>query len=45
MSNETTDQVVEETTPVVEDVVEAAPEQEIDPVAALTADLQRLQAE
>ena len=27
------------------DVVEAAPEQEIDPVAALTADLQRLQAE
>ena len=45
MSNETTDQVVEETTPVVEDVVEAAPEQEIDPVAALTADIQRLQAE
>ena len=45
MSNEATDQVVEETTPVVEDVVEAAPEQEIDPVAALTADLQRLQAE
>lgn len=40
----------EETTPVVEDildevVVEAAPVQEIDPVAALTADLQRLQAE
>ena len=27
------------------DVAEAAPEQEIDPVAALTADLQRLQAE
>jgi molecular chaperone GrpE len=26
-------------------VIEAAPEQEIDPVAALTADLQRLQAE
>ena len=45
MSNETTDQVVEETTPVVEDVVEAAPDQEIDPVAALTADLKRLQAE
>jgi len=46
MSNETTDQVVEETTPVVEEVVEAAaPDQEIDPVAALTADLQRLQAE
>ena len=42
---EATDQVVEETTPVVEDVVEAAPDQEIDPVAALTADLQRLQAE
>ncbi|CAB4886891.1 unannotated protein [freshwater metagenome] len=40
----------EETTPVVEDVledvvVEAAPVQEIDPVAALTGDLQRLQAE
>ena len=50
MSNETTEEVVEDTTPVVEDVVEAAPEQEIDPVAAqttatLTADLQRLQAE
>ena len=44
--NEATDQVVEETTPVVEEVViEAAPDQEIDPVAALTADLQRLQAE
>ena len=47
---EATDQVVEETTPVVEDVVEAAPDQEIDPAAAqtaaeLTADLQRLQAE
>jgi len=42
---EATDQVVEETTPVEEVVVEAAPEQEIDPVAALTADLQRLQAE
>jgi len=28
-----------------EDVVEAAPDQPIDPVAALTADLQRLQAE
>ena len=48
---EATDQVVEETTPVVDEVVvEAAPEQEIDPVAAqtsaeLTADLQRLQAE
>jgi molecular chaperone GrpE len=45
MSTEATDQVVEETTPVVEDVVEAAPDQAIDPVAALTADLQRLQAE
>jgi molecular chaperone GrpE len=46
MSNDATDQVVEETTPVVEDVVEVvAPDQEIDPVAALTADLQRLQAE
>ena len=44
--NEATDQVVEETTPVVEEVVvEAAPDQTIDPVAALTADLQRLQAE
>jgi molecular chaperone GrpE len=32
-------------TQVDEVVVEAAPEQEIDPVAALTADLQRLQAE
>jgi molecular chaperone GrpE len=42
---EATDQVVEETTPVVDEVVEAAPDQEIDPVAALTADLQRLQAE
>ena len=32
-------------TDVVSEAVEAAPEQEIDPVAALTADLQRLQAE
>ena len=51
MSNETTEEVVEEITPVVEEVVEAAaPDEEIDPVAAqttatLTADLQRLQAE
>jgi molecular chaperone GrpE len=45
MSTEATDQVVEETTPVVDEVVEAAPDQEIDPVAALTADLHRLQAE
>ena len=46
MSSEATDQVVEEKTPVVEEAVEgAAPEQEIDPVAALTTDLQRLQAE
>jgi molecular chaperone GrpE len=43
---EATEEVVEETTPVVEEVVvEAAPDQVIDPVAALTADLQRLQAE
>ena len=45
MSNETTEEVVEEITPVVDEVVEAAPDQEIDPVAALTSDLQRLQAE
>jgi molecular chaperone GrpE len=43
--SEATDQVVEEATPVVDEVVEAAPDQAIDPVAALTADLQRLQAE
>ena len=47
---DTTDQVVEETTPVVDEAVqetveEVAPGQEVDPVAALTADLQRLQAE
>ena len=44
---ESTESVVEETTPVVEEVVEeaAAPVQETDPVAALTTDLQRLQAE
>ena len=44
--SESTDQVVDETTPVDEviEVVEAAPVQETDPVAALTADLQRLQA-
>ena len=43
---EATEEVVEETTPVVEEaVVEAAPDQSLDPVAALTADLQRLQAE
>ena len=45
---ESTDQVVDETTPVdevIEAVEEAAPVQETDPVAALTADLQRLQAE
>ena len=35
----------EVTTEVVEEVAEAAPVQETDPVAALTADLQRLQAE
>ena len=33
------------TTEEVSDAVEAAPVQETDPVAALTADLQRLQAE
>lgn len=44
--SETTEEVVEETTPVVAEAVEeAAPVAEIDPVAALTADLQRLQAE
>jgi molecular chaperone GrpE len=42
--------MTDESTPVVEETVEdvvaeAAPDQEIDPVAALTADLQRLQAE
>ncbi len=43
MTDSTTNDVVEE---VAEDVVtEAAPGQETDPVAALTADLQRLQAE
>jgi molecular chaperone GrpE len=45
---ESTDQVVDETTTVdevIEVVEEAAPVQETDPVAALTADLQRLQAE
>jgi molecular chaperone GrpE len=45
---ESTDQVVDETTSVdevIEAVEEAAPVQETDPVAALTADLQRLQAE
>ena len=44
--SETTEEVVEETTAVVAEVVEeAAPVLETDPVAALTADLQRLQAE
>ena len=43
MTDETTENVVEEVT---EDViVEDAPGQETDPVASLTADLQRLQAE
>jgi molecular chaperone GrpE len=42
---ESTEQVEENATPVVEEVAEAAPDQAIDPVAALTADLQRLQAE
>jgi molecular chaperone GrpE len=42
MTDETTQEVVEEVT---ESVEAAAPVQETDPVAALTADLQRLQAE
>ncbi len=42
MTDSTTNEVVEEVTETVE---AAAPDQEIDPVAALTADLQRLQAE
>ena len=42
MTESTTNEVVEEVTNSVE---AAAPDQEIDPVAALTADLQRLQAE
>jgi molecular chaperone GrpE len=42
MSDETTSEVVEEFNESAEDV---APGQEIDPVAALTADLQRLQAD
>lgn len=42
MSDETTSEVVEEFT---ESVEAAAPGQEIDPVVALTADLQRLQAD
>ncbi len=41
MNNESSEVITE----AVEEVVEAAPVQEIDPVAALTADLQRLQAE
>lgn len=42
MSDATTEEVVAEVT---DEAVEAAPVQETDPVAALTADLQRLQAE
>ena len=42
MTDSTSNDVVEEVT---ESVEAAAPDQEIDPVAALTADLQRLQAE
>ena len=42
MTDSTTNEVVED---VVEDVVVEAPGQETDPVASLTADLQRLQAE
>ena len=47
MTNENKNEVIidDVLTQVDEVVVEAAPEQEIDPVAALTADLQRLQAE
>ena len=41
MTNETSEVITE----AVDEVVEAAPVQETDPVAALTADLQRLQAE
>ena len=44
MSDSTTEEVVAEVTENI-DAVEAAPDQETDPVAALTADLQRLQAE
>ena len=40
-----TDNSSEVITEAVDEVVEAAPVQETDPVAALTADLQRLQAE
>ena len=43
MTDSTTNEVVEEVTE--DEVVEEAPGQEIDPVATLTADLQRLQAE
>ena len=43
MTDSTTNEVVEEVTE--DEVVEEAPGQEIDPVASLTADLQRLQAE
>jgi molecular chaperone GrpE len=42
MTDETTNEVVED---VIENVEAVAPGQETDPVAALTADLQRLQAE
>jgi molecular chaperone GrpE len=43
--SETTDQVVEETTPVVDEVVEAAPDQTIYTVAAHTPDLKTQKAE
>jgi molecular chaperone GrpE len=42
MTDSTTNEVVED---VIDEALEAAPDQEVDPVAALTADLQRLQAE
>ena len=45
MSEETTEQVAEEVVEEVTVVEDVAPGQETDPVATLTADLQRLQAE
>ena len=46
MTNENENEILSDDVLTQEDVVvEAAPDQEIDPVAALTADLQRLQAE
>jgi molecular chaperone GrpE len=45
MSEQSTEEVLSEVTEDVVEAVEAAPVQDTDPVAALTADLQRLQAE